>query len=418
MKNVSLFTNRNFWLLAIGQGVSRLGDGLYVAALAWITWTLAHSLEDVALVTLASNLPTFIGSVIGASFADRYDRKRIMIGCDVVRTFLILPVPLLLDLGKLNIIGLIVIAVLVGIAGTPFAPARDALVPQVVGTEDLLTANALLQISFRSAFFVGPLLLAPLISLFPFPDVFYADVATFICSFVMLAMMHIPPTSSAPTRLGLWADLLAGWLVLRQVPEVRIVITTFVLAILFASGFLSVGVVDLVQTQLHGGADQYGFLLGVSGLAEVGGALLLTRLPLRNLAVSAVLSWSLLGLFRLPLGFITTLVGAAALLGLTGLLSALTDIPLIALVQSKIPDYHLAKVLGLWEAGIIGAVSIAPLLASAVLTRIDLQSGFALSGAALIGLGLISAMFIFRAQAKVAVASGSVEQLPRETTES
>lgn len=418
MKNASLLTNRNFWLLAIGQGISRLGDGLYVAALAWITWTLTQSLEDVAIVTLASNLPAFIGSVIGASFADRYDRKRIMIGCDVVRTFLVLPLPFLLGIGKLNIIGLVVIAVLVGIAGTPFAPARNALVPQVVGTEDLLSANALLQISFRAAYFVGPLLLAPLIALFPFPAVFYADAATFVCSFVMLAMMRIPPVSSAPTRLGLWADLLAGWLVLRKVPEVRIVITTFILAILFASGFLSVGVVDLVQTQLHGGAEQYGFLLGVSGLAEVAGALLLTRLPLRNLAVSAVLAWSILGLFRLPLGFITTLAGAAALLGLTGLLSALTDIPLIALVQSKIPDYHLAKVLGLWEAGIIGAVSIAPLLASAVLTRIDLQSGFALSGVALVGLGLVSTVFVFRTQAKLAVASGSAEQFQSEQTES
>lgn len=359
-----------------------------------------------------------LAQVIGASYTDRYDRRGIMIACDLVRTLLILPLPFLLQVGRLNGVGLAVMAVLVGIAGTPFAPARNALVPQVVGTEALLSANALLQVSFRAAFFVGPLLLALLAAFLPFPDILYVDAATFVCSFVMLALMRIPPTMSSSSQLGLWADLLDGWQVLRQMPDVQIVITTFILAILCASGFLSVGVVALVQTQLHGGAEQYGFLLGVPGLAEVVGALLLTRLPLRNTAMSAVLAWSLLGLFRLPLGFITTLSGAAALLGLTSMASALTDIPLIALVQSRVPNRHLAKVLGLWEAGIIGAVSVAPLLASIVLTRVNLQVGFALSGAALVGLGLVSALLIARIQTSLAIVPDNQTQIQREEIKS
>jgi hypothetical protein len=80
---------RNFWLLAIGQGLLRLGDGLYVTALTWVAWTLTGSLQFVATVTLASNLPVVVGSVIGASFADRYNRKRIMMGCDLVRALLL-----------------------------------------------------------------------------------------------------------------------------------------------------------------------------------------------------------------------------------------------------------------------------------------------------------------------------------------
>lgn len=399
-KNSSLLSNRNFWLLAIGQGLSRLGDGLYVAALAWTAWELTHSLQTVAIVTLASNLPVFVGSVIGASFADRYDRKRIMISCDLLRVLLVATLPLLLSLGRLDVTGLTVVAALLGIAGTPFAPARNALVPHVVPADALLSANGLLQVSFRAAYFVGPLLLAPLVAFLSLPDVFLVDAATFVCSIVTLALMRIPAITSPTSRPGLWADLLAGWQALRLAPEVQVVITTFVLAILIASGFLTVGVVALVNTQLHGSAGQYGFLLGIAGLAEVAGALILTRLPLRNLALSAVLAWAVLGVFRLPLGFVTVLPGAAALLGLTGMLSALTDIPLIALVQSQISHRHLAKVLGLWEAGIIGAMSVSPLLASFILTHIGLQEGFVLSGATLIVLGSASALLLVRIQAK------------------
>jgi MFS family permease len=121
---------------------------------------------------------------------------------------------------------------------------------------------------------------------------------------------------------------------------------------------------------------------------------------LRNFALSAVLAWAILGVFRLPLGFITTLPEATVLLGLTGMLSALTDISLIALVQSQISHRHLAKVLGLWEAGIIGAVSVSPLLASFILTHIGLQGGFAFSGTALLVLGTASALLVARIQAK------------------
>src|SRR5215472_721846 len=97
-----------------------------------------------------------------------------------------------------------------------------------------------------------------------------------------------------------------------------------------------------------GHAGEYGLLLGIAGVAEVFGALVIARLHLRNLARIAVLAWVLPGAFRLPLA--TSPLLAAGLLAVTGLASALTDIPLIALVQQRIPDRHLAKALGLWEA--------------------------------------------------------------------
>src|SRR5262249_56601844 len=109
-------------------------------------------------------------------------------------------------------------------------------------------------------------------------------------------------------------------------------------------------------------AGELGCCLATPGVAWVSGALASPRLHLRNLALTAVLAWVLLGAFRLPLGLATSPLLAAALLAITGFASALTDIPLIALVQQRIPDRHLAKALGLWEAGIAGAIAIAPVI--------------------------------------------------------
>src|SRR6516162_680089 len=395
---MALLRNRNFALLFSGQGVSRLGDGLYVAVVAWLAWSLTHSVGAVALVTIAANVPTFAGTLVGASFADRYDRRRLMIGTDLARGVLVGVAALLLALGVLHFALLVAVAAVLAAIGAPFAPARDALVARIAPAGALVTANGLLQVSFRAAFFVGPLLVAPLLALAPVPAVLTLDALTFAVSAITLTAIDAPPAPPARARPGLREDLGAGLAVLRREPDVLLVIATFVLALAAASGLLTVGVIALVGHQLGGHVGEYGLLIGIAGVAEVFGALAIARLHLRNLARTAVLAWVLLGAFRFPLGLATSAVLAAGLLAVTGFTSALTDIPLIALVQQRIPDRHLAKALGLWEAGIAGAIAIAPVIATTIIDTVGISTGFLLSGAALIVIGVTAALALNHAK--------------------
>ena len=397
---MALLRNRNFALLFAGQGVSRLGDGLYVAVVAWLAWSLTHAVGAVAVVTIAANAPTFVVTLIGASYADRYDRRRLMIGTDLARGVLVGVAALLLALGQLHFALLVGFAAVLAAIGAPFAPARDALVARIAPAGTLVTANGLLQVSFRSAFFVGPLLLAPLLAIAPMPVVLILDALTFAVSAITLTAINLPPVSPARPRPGMREDLGAGLAVLRGEPDVLLVIATFVLALAAASGFLTVGLIALVGHKLGGRAGEYGLLLGIAGVAEVVGALVIARLHLRNLALTAVLAWVLLGAFRLPLGLATSPLLAVGLLAVTGFASALTDIPLIALVQQRIPDRHLAKALGLWEAGIAGAIAIAPIIATTIIDTVGVSTGFILSGAALIVIGTAAALALNRTRGR------------------
>jgi MFS family permease len=357
-------------------------------------------------VTAAAYGPTFVATLIGASYADRYDRRRLMIGTDVVRAVVVAITPVLLALGLLNLTLLVVAVAVLSVVGAPFAPARNAIVPQIVPTERLLEANGLLQVAFRAAFFVGPLLVAPLLAVASLELVLALNVLTFLASAATLAVIRARPGARAEELLGLRADLAAGLAALRAQPDVLIVIATFVLALLAASGFLTVGVVALVGEGLAGNGGDYGLLLGIAGVAEVLGAVALARLPLRNLALTAVLAWALLGAFRFPLGLAETPIVAGVLLAMTGFASALTDIPLIALVQQRIPDRHLAKALGLWEAGIAGALAISPFVAAATIEHVGVRSAFMLSGAALIALAAIAAITLGRVTRHEPVGAG------------
>ncbi|MFB6436588.1 MFS transporter [Streptomyces sp. NPDC056411] len=393
---MALLRNRDFLLLSAGQGVSRLGDGLYTAAAAWLAWSLTGDSTAVALVTVAAFGPAFLATFVAASYADRCDRRRLMIVTDLLRASVAAGATVLLALGLLNLTLLVAGTAALSLIGAPFGPARNAMVPQIVRAEDLLQATGLLHVAFRAAFFVGPLLLAPLLAVSSLTLVLALDVLTFLVSAATLAAVRVRRPAGPRHRTGLGADLAAGLKALRAEPDVLVVIATFVVALAATSGFLTVGLAALVGERFGAQGGQYGLLLGIAGVGEVVGALLLARLPIRRLALTAVLAWALLGVFRFPLGLAQSPAIAATLLAMTGMASALTDIPLIALVQQRLPDRHMAKALGLWEAGTAGALAVAPLVASTTVEATGIGTAFMLSGAALVGLSALSAITVLR----------------------
>ncbi|MET9847350.1 MFS transporter [Streptomyces ossamyceticus] len=401
---MSLLRDRDFLLLFVGQGVSRFGDGLYTASTAWLAWTLTKDPAAVALVGVSAFAPAFLATFVVASYADRHDRRKLMIATDLARVVVVAAGAVLLYLGLLNLPVLVATTALLALLGAPFAPARNAIVPQIVPAEALQQANGLLQVAFRAAFFVGPLMLAPLLAHASLQWALVVNGLTFLASAAALAGLRVRRPAPAGERTGLWADLAAGLGAVRAAPEVLVVIVTFVLALALANGFLTVGLVTVV-----GQGGQYGLLLGVAGVAEVAGALLLARLPIRRPALAAVLAWAVLGIFRAPLGTVTSTAVAALLLAATGLASALTDIPLIALVQQRVPDRHLAKALGLWEAGIAGALTVSPFVASTTISLVGAAHAFVLSGAALVVLATTAALVLRRVGADL---PGTADTVP------
>ncbi|MFJ4277031.1 MFS transporter [Streptomyces massasporeus] len=374
---MSLLKDRNFLLLFAGQGISRFGDGLYTAATAWLAWSLTKDPTAVALVSVSAFAPAFVATFVVASYADRRDRRKLMIATDLARVAVVAVASVLLPLGLLNLHLLVATTALLALIGAPFAPARNAIVTQIVPDDRLQQANGLLQVAFRAAFFVGPLMLAPLLAFGSMQSALAVNGLTFLGSAVAVAAIRVTRPAPAAGQRGLWSDLGAGLRAVRAAPDVLVVIVTFVLALALTNGFLTVGLVAVV-----GQGGQYGLMLGIAGVAEVVGALLLAGLRIRRLALAAVLAWALLGIFRAPLGIVTSHAVAAALLTATGLASALTDIPLIALVQQRIPSHHLAKALGLWEAGVAGALAISPFVASTAITVAGVEKAFLFSGAA------------------------------------
>ena len=92
---------RDYALLTGGSLISQLGDGFFFVALAWQVYQISNVPTALSLVGLAWTLPLTLFVLLGGVFSDRYDRRWLMVGADVVRAAAIGLMGLLSVLGLL-----------------------------------------------------------------------------------------------------------------------------------------------------------------------------------------------------------------------------------------------------------------------------------------------------------------------------
>ena len=94
----AVFRNRNFRLMWIGQLVSTSGSALTSLASSIFIYRLTNSALSVGLMLMATAAPSILVGLVAGVFADRYDRKRIMIAADLLRAVLVFLIPFLVPL--------------------------------------------------------------------------------------------------------------------------------------------------------------------------------------------------------------------------------------------------------------------------------------------------------------------------------
>ncbi|MEJ7772582.1 MAG: MFS transporter, partial [Geodermatophilaceae bacterium] len=145
-------------LLFTGQVLSILGDRVTGVVLPFAVLSIGGGVGDVAIVSAAQFLPFVILALPAGVWADRFNRKRILIASDVARLLSQLTAGVLLVSGNAQIAHLVVLAAVYGAADAFFAPAFTGLLPGTVAPVNLQPANALRGLSYSTGSVVGPVL--------------------------------------------------------------------------------------------------------------------------------------------------------------------------------------------------------------------------------------------------------------------
>src|ERR1700704_5028383 len=196
-----LLRTRNFGLLFSGQAVSQIGDSMNKVALLWFVYELTGSAFKMAVIGVLQTIPPLIfGPLIGV-YLDRTKKKPVMIWVDLIRTGLVLVIPLLYGLEALTLERLYVLVFALSIVSTVFGPALASAVPLLVPRAHLTAANALIQSTTNIGLLIGPAISGVSIAMIGAPNVLYLNAATFMVS--ALCLMPIRPQETLQTRMRL-----------------------------------------------------------------------------------------------------------------------------------------------------------------------------------------------------------------------
>jgi MFS family permease len=178
-------------LLFGSQVLSVLGDRVTSVVLPFAVLSVGGGVGEVALVSAAQFLPFAVLALPAGVWADRWDRRRILITSDLVRLMTQLTAGLLLVTGAADVTTLAVLAGVYGAADAFFAPAFTGLLPMTVSPLNLQPANALRGLTFSTGAIAGPVLAGLLVAFGGGPGAaLLFDAATFVVSVLLLAPLR------------------------------------------------------------------------------------------------------------------------------------------------------------------------------------------------------------------------------------
>jgi len=360
----SLRQHRGFMRLWVAQGISNIGDWVY--ALAVVTSLVERHVggNTLGLLIVLQVGPAALAGFIGGPFIDRFPRKALMIGADVLRAA---AVGSLLLAGTPSLGHLYVVAACVGIGSAVFQPSLQASLPNLVPPSKLVAANAALGATYHLAVMIGPVLGGLLAAgLGPSPA-FLINGASFAVSAVLIATAVVPRRApSAEPHAPALTALMDGARFIRSSVLARGVLIVTGMVIFAATLRTPLEPLFVLRT-LHAGPQALGLTGGIWGVGMVFGSIAAASIA-RRASRARVLSSSIavVGVCILIASQAHSLSTVLCLWLIGGIGNALGTVSYESLLQEHTPDAFRGRVLAASEAVLHSAFLFGALLAGTV----------------------------------------------------
>ncbi len=364
-------------VLSTARVVSVVGDALsLVTLMLHVQSVMGKAIAVAALLLVADFAPSLLSPFTGI-ISDRFDRRTVMIVCEVAQcallaviAFTLPPLPLLL--------------VLVGVRavlGTIFVPASRAVVPSLVADKDLPKANTVLGFGTNSADVIGPLLAAGLLQFMSTRGVLLVDAVSFGLSALLL--LRLPKLVVPPEPGGsVLADAKAGLGEIWRSRALRIVFLGFC-GVVTCAAIDDVAILQITKDVFHASDSAAAALLAAVGIGLVAGFALLARGATRiGMVTLLVTGFVVSSAGNLLTGFAWGVGAAFAVQTVRGLGIAAMDVAHSTLVQRLTPADKVGRVFGNFYGGIGVAAAIGYVGGGLLLDAVGSQLTFILIGIA------------------------------------
>ena len=370
-----LRANRDFRLMWAGQFISLLGDNFNsIATIGLALAITGGSGLSVGLTLALRTVPRLLFSNVAGVWADRYDRRCLLITLDLLLAIATLGYLLVREPSYLWL--LYTLSMLMGALAAAFGTVRSAFVPDVVGKEVLVTATGLTQVSFGLAMLLGYALGGLAIAAVGRDVAFVINATSFalsaVCTWLVQTHTKTDVTSTPAESRSFRRDLVTGTRYLRSHPFLARMIAVDAMWALGGGGVFVILAV-LNQARFSGSDETMGLLYAMAGLGGLLAAALRPligrrwKLDLAWLGISCVLDGVTFGLVVLS----PWLWLAAALFALRSAVSWVFGLVYSPLLVQSIDDEMRGRVLGLDYSAVFTMSGVANLIYGALLTAMS-----------------------------------------------
>ena len=385
-----LKVNTHFRNVFIARTVSLLTIGMLIVAIPQQVYQMTQDVFQVAIVTAFEGIAMFIGLLLGGVLSDRYDRKKLILFARLVcgLGFMGLAVNAMLDTPSLY--ALYFLSAWDGFFGALGVTAMMAIMPIIVGRENIVQARAISMVSVRLATVISPAIGGIVIAASSVAWAYWiATIGTLFTVLLLLGLPVLKPQTESEDEHPV-QQLLQGF---KFVFQNKVVGSTILIGtILGFTSAIRILFPQIVDQQFAGGAFELGLMYSAVPLGATLGALLsgwtasLTR-PGTVMIYASLAVFACMFLIGLSPWLLLTLV----ILSVFGYLSAIANLLQYSIVQGHTPDEYLGRINAIWLAQDASSDSIATTILGALTRFLPISSSiFIFSGLSFaLGLGFL-----------------------------
>jgi predicted MFS family arabinose efflux permease len=360
------FRYRDFRIMWLGACVSTIGTFVQQFAQSWLVYDLTKNPFYLGLDLFLGQLPFMLFSLVGGVFADRLDRRKMLLYSQYIQMVCAFVLAVLFATHVVEVWHILTLSFVVGVGQSFGGPAYSALLPTLVGPEDLANAISMNAIQFNLARIIGPTLGGLAYTVFGATWCFTLNGISYVA--VIISLIVIKAQFVAPrTQTSVLKSMKEGIRFIRDREGLAPLVVLAFCTTLFGfslTGFLPV----IVRTIFHRGRGTYELFLVSSGAGSICGALMVAAMEkLKGHGRMALLTLFVLGATTaafafskwLPLSCVLIFLGGAAVMASASLMLSLVQLIVVDSMRGRVMSvYNLA-----FRAGIpLGALALGKLM--------------------------------------------------------
>jgi len=383
-----VLSNPGFLLLWMGQLLSQLADRIFIYVLMILAYSLTKSNLGVCIPMLSFGIPSILFGSIAGVYADRLDRKGIMVISCILRGMLIL---LLVPLVHKSIASIFLVSFVIYTVAQFFAPAESSSIPELVEKKNLIIANSLFMVTWMGASMLGFGLGAPIVNWVGEQGTFVLSASFYLISSGLIFLVPLKyQASGAGSTTGhvlkdlrdgidyINKNLIVGYSLLKMFVSTSALAVVSLLAISYAKEVLMIG------------ERNFGYLVLAAGFGMFAGTAFLGRVSHYFKKAAIIVSGFIIsGISLFLVAMVSDIKLSLFLIFILGVCNILINSSLQTILQSVVPAGMRGRVFGVQNMLINSAFVFPLLIFGAIADMWGIRIAIASLGATMIAGGFI-----------------------------